>query len=474
MNKLSEWLETYFDEVEPKEFYRGVFPEGSFQKKGVYRQEGSSDWGYNGIIVSVTKEMKANGKPKIKRYTVTDDLDMIDQVCQTDDFCLMSPISYVGKERSANNARFLYAFAVDVDRIKVRDGIPYGLMSLWDAQIIEMDYLPKPTYIVSSGTGIHLYYVLNDPVAMFKDTSKQLQDLKRDLTCLIWNDAICDIKDPKEIQQEGIYQGFRVPGTITKTGSRARAFKTGEKIDIEELIEKTAGFRRGRESYENSNIVKKKKTLTLQKAKELYPDWYERRIEKKEKPGAWHVNRNVYEWWKTKVTETSVGHRYYYIMMLAIYARKCSMYDPKHNPNPVTYEELETDAFSFLDHLEGLTKDDNNHFTTDDIMKGLEAFQDKWITYPRNSADFKAAIRIFPNRRNRRKQAEHLQRARAVQAIDYPSGEWRKGNGRKSKEQAVREWCISHPGKRKADCIRETGLDRKTVAKWWITNKNEK
>ena len=30
----NEWLGQFFEEVKPKEFYRAVFPEGSFERKG--------------------------------------------------------------------------------------------------------------------------------------------------------------------------------------------------------------------------------------------------------------------------------------------------------------------------------------------------------------------------------------------------------------------------------------------------------
>lgn len=462
MNAMTRWLETYFDEVEPKEFYRGIFPEGSFQEKGV--QESGT---YNGLLVAVQKEKHKNGTPKVKKFIVTDDLDIIDEVCQTDDFCLMSPISYAGKNRTAEHARFLYAFAVDLDRLRYKDGEPIGLLNLWERHIELMDRIPKPTYIVSSGTGLHLYYVLTDPIAMFKDTSRRLQAVKRDLTSLIWHDTIVDIDSVRDIQQEGIYQGFRIPGTITKTGSRARAFLTGERISIGDLLRYTEGFRRDREKLEEKQFVKKK-SLTLAKAKELYPDWYERRIEKQEPKGVWHVSRNVYDWWKRKIFEgATVGHRYYCVMMLAIYARKCSMYDEKHNPNPVTREELERDAFGLIEHMEQMTNDESNHFTTGDVLDALEAYNEKWITYPRNSVENRSGIRIDANKRNGRKQIDHLKRARAVQAVDYPSGEWREGNGRKPKEEIVREWVRTHPGGKKADCIRDTGLSKPTVYKWW-------
>ena len=40
-----------------------------------------------------------------------------------------------------------------------------------------------------------------------------------------------------------------------------------------------------------------------------------------------------------------------------------------------------------------------------------------------------------------------------------------KGSG--TAEQTVREWQESHPAGKKADCIRETGLSKPTVYKWW-------
>lgn len=467
MNTMTQWLEQYFDEVTPKEFYREIFPEGSFQKKGQKRDPSSDEWIYNGVMVAVTKDKWEDGTPKIKRYVVTDELDVIDQVGKTDDFCLMSPISYVGRRRTADNARFLYAFAVDLDRLKMKGDDPIGLRNLWDNHIEKADRIPKPTLIVSSGTGLHLYYVLTDPVAMFKDTARRLQELKRDLTSLIWHDTIVDIESVNDIQYEGIYQGFRVPGTITKKGDRARAFLTGEKITIEELLKYTEGFRTSRERLEGKQFVKKE-GLTLEKAKELYPDWYERRIENKEEKGVWHVSRNVYDWWKREIEKGAVvGHRYYCLMMLAIYARKCSMYDEKHNPNPVTEDELRRDAFGLLDHMEELTNDDDNHFTTGDVLDALEAFNEKWITYPRNSVEHRSGIRIKVNKRNGRKQEDHLKRARAVQAIDYPSGEWKNTDGRPTKDQIVREWRLQNPDGKKADCIKETGLSKPTVYKWW-------
>lgn len=461
MNILCSWLIENFEELTPREFYRNIFPEGELDIKNSF-----TPGKYIGIAVGVTREKQKDGRFKTKRYTITDDLDMIDEICKTDDFCIMSPVSYAGKARIADNARFLYAFTVDLDHVKIKGDKPIGLLSLWENHIEKVGRIPKPTMIVSSGSGLHLYYVLTEPVAMFKDSSKELQNLKRDLTTLIWHDTIVSIKSVKDIQYEGIYQGFRMPGTITKFGDRARAFLTGERISIEELRAYTEGFQEFREKRDLKFV--KKKDITLKVAKEKYPDWYERRVVRGEPRGVWHISRNVYEWWKrTIVKEAVVGHRYYCMMILAIYARKCSMYDSKHNPNPVTKEELERDAYELMDHMESLTNSEDNHFTTSDVLDALEAFEDKWITYPRNSIEYKSGIRILPNKRNGRKQAEHIKLMNYIREEINQNKDWRAGNGRKPKREVVMTWVLNNPDGRKADCIRETGLSKPTVYKYW-------
>ena len=40
-----------------------------------------------------------------------------------------------------------------------------------------------------------------------------------------------------------------------------------------------------------------------------------------------------------------------------------------------------------------------------------------------------------------------------------------KGSG--TAQSKVQEWKQQHPEGRKVDCIRDTGLDKKTVYKWW-------
>ena len=462
MNVLEKWLDDMFTEVSPREFYRGIFPAGELDAA-----EAFTKGKYTGVIVAVEKGKKWNGRQKVKRYSLTDDLEAVDIAVASDDFCICSPLSYAGKQRTAEHARMLYAIAVDVDKVRVtrdRSGEERaaGLINLWERHIIAVKRLPRPTYIVSSGTGLHLYYVLEKPLPLYPDIAFELQEYKRELTRMIWHDTIVDIRSADEVQQEGIYQGFRMPGTVTKRGGRARAFHTGERVTIEYLNSFVSELYKAKKAKEH-----KRGGVKLQEAAEKWPGWYERRIIRGEKRGQWNISRNLYDWWKEQIKSgATVGHRYYCLMMLAVYAQKCSHYDAKHNPQPVTREELEKDCFDLLEHMESLTTDENNHFTEDDILAALEAFDERWTTYPRNSVQYKSGIAIKENKRNGRKQETHLKIARnTLEILNDERGEVLQG--RKNKAEAVIEWRRLNPDGKKADCIRETGITRKTIDKWW-------
>ena len=471
-NIFEEWLEQYFDEVTPKEFYRSIFPVGELDKKDCF-----TPGKYTGVAVCISQHEKRKKKDsnteesKVYRYSLTDDLDLIEELGLRDDiFCLMAPLSYAGKSRSAKAARFMYAMAFDLDLIRISDDgkQPIGLMDLWNGHIEAADRLPKPTYIVSSGTGLHLYYVFKQPIPLFDNVVKQLQKMKHELTYMLWNEGIVSIKSENDIQYEGIFQGFRVPGTITKNGRRARVFETGEKVDLEYLN----GYVDA--PYQVKDFSYKSK-FTKAEAKNLYPEWYEERIVQGKKGllHPWAISRNLYEWWKAEILKKAkVGHRYYCLMMLAVYAIKCGTYDEKKNPHPVTREELEKDAFEIMTYFETLTNSEDNHFDEGDVLDALDAYDNAMQTYPRNSVEYRAGFRLPENKRNGRKQNVHLKIARSTLAImnDENGGCLQ---GRPDKKALVSNWQVLHPGGSKAECHSDLKIDPKTIRKWWTDDVDE-
>lgn len=434
---ILDYLQQNFEELQPLEFYRSIFPKGELAAKQQL-EKGK----YNAIAVELQhQEQKVN----VKRFLITDDLQKLHELQQSENFIIISPISYCGKSRESINARFIYAIAIDLDGITelqhIRD-LFYQMQN---------NILPLPTYTVFSGSGIHLYYQLEKPLPCFKNIVSQLADLKKDLTQSIWNKYTTELY--KSPQIESLFQGFRLVGGVTKDGNRTKAFVTGEKVSIEYLNE----FVKDKNKVVHYNY---KSDLTLSAAAEKYPDWYEKRIIQKQPKGTWTCKKDLFEWWKRQMMSgAKVGHRYYCVMVLAIYAKKCG----------VSRKELEDYAFSVVDELDRLTERKDNHFTRADVLAALEMYNDNYIKFPINSIVNLTDIPIEKNKRNGRKQADHVKYMNTIRQFKMQMGElkieW--NGGRPSKELLVKEWRLQHPDGSKAECVRDLGLSKPTVYKYW-------
>nr|AAA26475.1 ORF A [Selenomonas ruminantium subsp. ruminantium] len=273
----NEWMGQFYERVSPRPFYRDVFPEGSFERKGCPEDSKS-----NGVVTVIDGE-------KPRNYLVFDDLETIDDIKGTE-FAIISPVGYSGRNRTAKNARWLYGIGIDLDGV--------GMAQLRDVfHQMKHEFLPQCTYCVNSGHGLHLYYLLEKPVPLYRHLHDRLRDFKYELIAKIWNRYTSTYTERDQVQYQGIFQGFRAVGTQTKLGKRyiVTAFKTGERVTIE---------------YLNTFLMDKSKALTdfgyksaleLSAAKEKYPEWYERRVVRGEDRGRWHIKRDLYDWWLRKL-----------------------------------------------------------------------------------------------------------------------------------------------------------------------------
>lgn len=431
---IAEYLNQFYDEVPPKDFYRAIFPVGELEEHGK-----QITGRYNAIAVELLpKEEEANAR----RHIITDDLRLLDELLKSDNFIIISPISYAGRSRVAANARFMYAIAIDLDGITEK----HYLTDLFYQ--MKNEVLPQPTYTVFSGSGIHLYYQLEKPIPCFKNVVKQLAELKKALTKKIWNRYTTELHDKPQI--ESLFQGFRMVGGITKDGNRTRAFATGTVVSIDYL-----------NSFVDDKAQVKEYTyksrLTLAEAKEKYPEWYQNRVIENKPRGVWTTKRDLFDWWVRQIESgATVGHRYFCIMVLAIYAKKAG----------IARDELEQTAFKLVEPFDKLTQEEINRFTREDVLSALEMFNDNYITFPIDSIVNLTDIQIEKNKRNHRRQTLHLKLARANKAILKEAGEM-KQEGRPTKAAAVKEWRQQHPNGTKAECIKETGISKPTVYKHW-------
>lgn len=375
---------------------------------------------------------------------------------QEADWAITNGLTYFGKANAADNQSKMCAMIFDLD------GQTDETLSAFLGNI-HSDYplYPEPNYIVLSGHNVHLYYVLEQPVALYPHAKTLLKDLKYHLTDRIWNPYTSTEEVP---QHQGINQGFRIIGGRTKDGGRVRAFRVNEHpFSLEELngvlpedqradlSSLAMGYREGR--------------YTLAEAKEKFPEWYERVIVGGgEATGKWVVKEDLYEWWLRKVREgATFRHRYFCLMALAIFAVKCGITDR---------DRVRADMEGLVPFLRSIKSDDDKPFGTDgEVRAAMECFDLRYATFPRKDLEKITAIDMPANKRNGLKQTQHLYLARRrkedMKAVGVPmKGKEGRPKGSGEKRDIIRAYACEHPDANHSEIARALGVSRPTVIKW--------
>lgn len=432
-----EWFqENEYEEVEPLDFYREIFPVGSFQEQGNTDRKAG-----NGMLIYKNEEGQHWHK------FIFDDLAEIPNWYGVEDVYIRSA-SFIGKNTKNENASMIYALVFDLDGQGITE------LQMVTQFMRKGTNIPKATFVVLSGHGLHLYYVLEKPIRATMNNIRKLNKLKEGMTKLIWNRYTSNID---KIQFQYCLQGFRMVGSASKMGKRypVRAYRFSEEhYTIEELV---SWIPKLKEWDEYRIDMTERDTVPKDTAKKLWPEWYEYRINQG-KSSKWHIKRDLYDWWKNKIVEgATYGHRYFCLMCLAIFAIKCD----------ISEEELKRDALELVPILDRLSNDTDpkSRFTEEDALCALHGYRDNFKTWGRDKLALVSAIPMPANKRNYRTRVEHLKGARALQEIYNPN--WRNTEGRPSKGEQVKAWRLVNPNGKKIDCHRETGITRPTIDKWW-------
>lgn len=433
-------LKKEYQSVSPSDFYRYIFPEGSFERLGH-----PEDKKPNGIAVVIDENTQ-----RASKVIVTDGFEQLSQLL-SHDFVVMSPISYFGRSRRADHAVALHALTLDIDYV---EELNLNAIIGW----VEKELIPRPTFIVNSGHGVHLYYVFEQPIMMTRRNQEELTGLKKNLIDQTWTRFTSARPDRKEAL--GLTQGFRMVGSPTKFKAYSlTAYKTGGRITVDYL---NAFAWSGCEA-----VLDQPSTTPIEEAKELWPEWYERRIVRGEQPGRWYIKRDLYDWFLRRIEgEGSIGHRYFCMMCLAVYAAKCDIEE----------DELRRDATRIQKVFNQLGEDTDEPFTWEETEKALEAYNESYVKFPRETIERITAISMPANKRNGRKQDQHCEVMRAIQSVVNPN--WRTNNGRPkgsikektAKGELIRAYAKEHPGANHSEIARALGVSRPTVIKWLKAN----
>lgn len=382
-------------------------------------------------------------------------------------FAIMAPISYFGKKANGTNARYLHAITLDLDGVGV-DELKSLIKGLTKDSVIDM---PAPTYLVNSGHGMHLYYILEEPVPLYNYVKAPITDLKNGLISNIWNKMTSTITKHKDDQP--CLQMYRVVGSQSKLGAGypATAYKVGGYTTIEALRNA---------SYDKPHIPmpleKYRPTGSsghdLEYWKVENPDWYRRVVLKEAAPAPsarqfpW-----LYESLKNKINQNvRVGTRYNSLCVLFADAAMSN----------IPYDEAYAYASSMVEPFNDLSRNKEDEFTQDDVDCAAKYYATDFGHYMTlDRIESMTDIRFERNKRNGRKKDVHLKQyipgLRQFDLIKDTRFGAKDGNpcGRPSAELTVREYLQQHPAAKKAEVIKSTGLDKKTVYKWYDKIKEE-
>ena len=195
MNPITfEYMERFYDELEPLEFYRKLFGVGVLADRDDYGTDEYGSFALHGTMV-YPNQGKHGRKEK-----VWDDLAEIERA-QGAEFAIMAPVAYLGWHRVNRNARYLFALAVDLDYI-----VDSGMNALF--QYIGAGRIPRPSFVVCSGNGLHLYYQYVEPIPCYEAAQRRLREYKNALTRLIWNSYITSIGRIRRLKAYSSVCGF--------------------------------------------------------------------------------------------------------------------------------------------------------------------------------------------------------------------------------------------------------------------------
>lgn len=372
---------------------------------------------------------------KFSRIILQDNLEEVLPQLQQYDSSILYPCGFLGgslKKRrkgkrledndEAINPQIMFGIILEIDEVSDEN-----LENLFSHITINKMY-PMPNYMVCSGGGLHLYYVLSEPLRLdTRELKNQMNFLKELLTLNIWNPYTSQRRGNPEIQN--IKQGYRIVGSLTKPQYRderpiVRAFQTHkERYSIEELKEWASSdfdfMYRDRQERLNRK--------TREECKKLYPKWYQERIVE-QRPAGHYTNKNqaFYEKWLKVIKEqANYGHRYKAVKTLAIVALKCG----------VPYERLHSDVHELVPFLSALKA--RFPFEPDEADQAMQAYYDKRNYRTKYETLIKLAnvkVDYQPYKPKGLSREAGLELARTTLRLKRKTGTFTERGGRKTEE----------------------------------------
>ena len=364
------------------------------------------------------------------KHIVPMSIDEAMEQCEGRNDMLMGGCTYFNNWISKKSAKDIYAFIIDMDNV-YSGTLLNALQNDWKTANDEP--LPMPTYIVNSGTGLHLYFVLDEPIPNYHVATENLDKLYRALAV---QQTTKRVYLHKQVQWFG--QDFRMAGGLNKYGWINSVYRVGTKWDIDEL-----GKQVGLKDIHFIRYGEKRTRKTIDEKKKKH----------KQKRTGWRTNRAFYDYTlRTCRDKTKEGNRYTSMCALSVIAWKCD----------VAQEELENDLKSLIPDY---NKNAMRQIKEKEIYSAMKMYNSKAMLTQRESLENWQGWEYKPIKRNGRKRKDHLVVMNKMKEVKKILGE-SINEGRPPKEQLVIEYLMNHQNDNISSVANALGVSRTTVYKY--------
>lgn len=349
----------------------------------------------------------------------------------------------------------LYAFVIDIDNVK-----PSFLSVILSG--IKRGAIPSPTVITNSGSGIHFYYILAKPLVTYPSVRKMAFRLYDELN------RSFEFKTDKH----SLGHAFRMVGGTTKYGDISTAYQVGGLWNVEELADaidllwefptvgnggaatekmrEFATYLAGRSGEPLPDFEKFGETFDYIKRHKVFVnktyDLSQRDLDRADMFTDSRPNgqKGWYYYTKQKIIERAAPeHRYSSLMALCVIAYKCR----------IPQAEIEQDIDYIADLWEVDRRWVNDPFNRKNVPAAMRCYSQKFLKVSRFTLEEWLGWEFKGTPKPKKKQAAHLQSI----------ADMKRGKYLNIVMQSVKE----NPQAKKIDIERDTGLNRRTVSKYY-------
>ena len=490
---LREKMFAQFSKVDAYEVYRYIFPEDSLQ---ICDEVDSKSGKGNVIRMDVIEEWRTDeiGRKHYSRKgiqsVITEDLRFLLVEPKKVENCniVLSNVnlnSYFGNRRVRGNIDKIFGLIIEVDGVMKEYQIKHLINE------IEQVHIPVPNFIVNSGHGVHLYYVLDEPISFHKKSYSiypVITNILNALRDLIWTPKVSDLKP--EVMD--LNKGYSIIGSKNRKNKElvVTAYSVNPLKFSLEYLRSFIDIPVDNLDYDISFPPRNK--VSREEAVKLYPYWAvlkfpdlftdeersklleeikQKRLLSKKKTyiegrTATICNIKLYEWFLELLKEPKNirhGNRYKCMVALAIYGVKCGL----------DKEQVASDLKELLPMFNSVEKnmEDSSFLMSEkDIKNALYVYKNQnshlytfdWIM------NFTGIEYVKKTKRREKplSQEEHLKLAREKRDELHPNGSWR-GYSDGAVKQKILNFIKENPSADFNTCVKNCDCSRVSVNNYW-------